>query len=682
MPQQTRSRSSIAVLSLVALVGAACLAPAPAVDVARAGQPVSPAGSPARSPTPPAPSVRPKPPVGEPTAAVRLGKLAREAQAARRSLAHVVIVPDAESYLSAISAWGDSDNGGPGAVFPVLIDDGSDHAAEQIARFVRAYRPESVLLWQEQGGRNGRASGDRIAAAHADATRGVEVRTPGLVAINPDDGAWAGGLALAAGRGQRLAFVEARTRVNGSMSTDDANVLLNALMQGTAQAAAQAGDAWQAMGDDIDAITLAFNEAGRIQTADKPRAFLAMTDAAGRLPDGKRWAWAGQLIGDAPDSAYRAMSSLFLPAVIAWGFDGYADENAWAAFDMTAAGALLDDANIPMRVLDTPRQGIDNWRADAASGALPTTGATAPGSGLILINSKGRAADFELQPGLGRAGDVPWLDRPAAVHMVHSFSAQSPGSDRTIAGRFLANGAFVYAGSVHEPGLNGFVQTPQLARRMINGEPFSTAARHKGRAPWRIAVLGDPLWTLGGAFERAPGDQAPGLSGASGLAERVRDAAGAGDFGAAIRGLVMLGNDADAARLAAGLLNDRPAGVSPDVATASMGALVRTGNAYDALRMYAKLDAKRQSDRRVRDLAWHAGRSVLQRGADQATLAALRVSLREDQLADDALEVARWIERDQSPRAAGAFLRTALDRIEQRDRRRRAVEREASRLGG
>ncbi|MEL6740172.1 MAG: hypothetical protein AAFP26_05920, partial [Planctomycetota bacterium] len=90
----------------------------------------------------------------------------------------------------------------------------------------------------------------------------------------------------------------------------------------------------------------------------------------------------------------------------------------------------------------------------------------------------------------------------------------------------------------------------------------------------------------------------------------------------------------------------------------------------------------RQGDRRVRDLAWHAGRSVLQRGADQATLAALRVSLREDQLADDALEVARWIERDQSPRAAGAFLRTALDRIEQRDRRRRAVEREASRLGG
>lgn len=615
-------------------------------------------------------------PIDERTAGLQLGERARAAQAERTVLPHVVIVPDADSYLAAISTWGQSDDGTPAPLFPVLIDDGTDHATETIARFVRAFHPASVLGWALEEAPPASDPEARLRTVHGDATAALATRSPGLVLIDPEDDAWAGGLALAAARGQHLGFIDARSRVNGAMSTDDAQTLLNRVLQ----AAAETGVSWQTLGDDLDAITLAFNDAGRIQTNDKPREFLALTDLAGRMPDGTRWGYAAQLIGDGPDSAARAMASLFLPASAAWVFDGYPDREPWSRWDGTTAAQTLDGAGISTRVIDVPSNGIDNWRATAANGVLPVADET--GAGMVFINSKGRPSDFELEPGMGRAGDVPWLDVPAAVHMVHSFSAQSPGSDSTIAGRFFANGAFLYVGSVHEPGLGGFVETPEVARRLVAGEPIASAVRVTGRPPWRITVLGDPLWTYGNAFERAPDDQTPPLPGLVNLAEVTRERFQGGNFAGGLRGLIMLGNDTDAVRLASGLLNDRPAGIDPAIATLSMGPLVREGSGFDALRMYAKLNNQQRADRRVRDLAWHAGRSVLQRGPDGATLAALRVSLREGQLADDGMEVAAWIARDQSREAAAGFLRMVRDQLPERDRRRRALERELSRLGG
>ena len=53
--------------------------------------------------------------------------------------------------------------------------------------------------------------------------------------------------------------------------------------------------------------------------------------------------------------------------------------------------------------------------------------------------------------------------KPAAVLMIHSFSAADPTDPGTIAGRWLANGAFVFFGSMNEPGLQAFLQDPSLA---------------------------------------------------------------------------------------------------------------------------------------------------------------------------------------------------------------------------
>ena len=47
--------------------------------------------------------------------------------------------------------------------------------------------------------------------------------------------------------------------------------------------------------------------------------------------------------------------------------------------------------------------------------------------------------------------------------MIHSFSAADPPDPSTIAGRWLANGAFLYFGSMNEPFLDAVPDPP--ARR-------------------------------------------------------------------------------------------------------------------------------------------------------------------------------------------------------------------------
>src|SRR5204862_39496 len=71
----------------------------------------------------------------------------------------VAIVPDAASYVQAISTWsvsGPFTAAGTGSVgkgrFPVLIDDGSWRAREDIARFVRAFSPAKVVRWAAPAG--------------------------------------------------------------------------------------------------------------------------------------------------------------------------------------------------------------------------------------------------------------------------------------------------------------------------------------------------------------------------------------------------------------------------------------------------------------------------------------------------------------------------------------------------
>jgi hypothetical protein len=84
--------------------------------------------------------------------------------------------------------------------------------------------------------------------------------------------------------------------------------------------------------------------------------------------------------------------------------------------------------------------------------------------------------------------------------MIHSHSAVDPTDPDTIAGRWLALGAFAFFGSVHEPFLDAFRPPGLVAELIAAGFPLVTALRQGpfeplGR-PWRLVYLGDPLYRL------------------------------------------------------------------------------------------------------------------------------------------------------------------------------------------
>jgi hypothetical protein len=125
--------------------------------------------------------------------------------------------------------------------------------------------------------------------------------------------------------------------------------------------------------------------------------------------------------------------------------------------------------------------------------------------GLVLINTQGGPAQFQLVNGSGQTGDIP-PSVPAAVLMIHSFSAADPTDPGTIAGRWLANGAFVYFGSMNEPYLQSFQHPTRVAALLTERIPFGAALRQSPPEPfghpWRLVYLGDPLYRLAPAPAR------------------------------------------------------------------------------------------------------------------------------------------------------------------------------------
>lgn len=696
------------VVAAVVLAGAGATATPPAAPPATT-PPTAPASPPAAGAVPGETqpeevAAAPVDPLAGLPPQVRIGARSAHVQRNLPVVPVVVVVPDAASYVAAIAGWSIY------ARYPVLIDDGSWPARQDIARFVRAFRPESVVRWSAGEGsalpddaQARRAAIENAVAAAWDAADAgslaarwteISLTPPGLVATNERDGAWTAALALAAGRGQILVWVPpSRDAVGWHAALGD----VDGISRAVESAAEASGHSWEGLGDDLDALTLCLNYPVKIDLGESNKArFWATTDVLGRHRDGertRRWAWAGQVFGDECRAAYRAMSALFLLPRNAWLFDGYDNNPPWNAWDGTAAAIELERAGIATVVNDNHDQGASDFRLRASGRARGAAAASGGGGGeggggaggatsfggvrfgLIAVNTHGEPTFFELRPGRALAGDVPLLAHPAAVHFVHSWSAVRPDDRATVGGRFLEHGAYAYIGSVHEPFLQAFAPTPAFARRLIARAPLGVAGRLDGGPPWKIAVLGDPLQTLGPSPARESIGKLP-LEGARSLQESLTESLRERRFDAAIADLALLARDEDIARLIRAINADPASRLGPDAALAAAPSLFFAG-AFDLfVETYPLAGHGLGADAAMpalRDMLWHTLWPSLAT-LDSKEVALLRLNMRPEQMARDAAEVYAAISRADGPEAARDFLVRVQNELPGEDARRELAE--------
>ena len=590
---------------------------------------------------------------------VRLGVRSASVQQQMGVHPTVVLVSDEAAYVAAIASWKTTETGA--VRFPVLIDRGTYADQQRVARFVRAFKPTSVVRWKPGIEKSAPLPADRrakerviedavVSAWGAGEIGKLQARweafkfTPaGIVLMWADDPAWTGGLALAAGRGQVIAWVQPRGGGAGNLASEsDAE----AMQRDTEAALKNCGYPFAELGDAIDAITLSENAPPKVLLNERdPRKMLALTDMLGRGKDGKRFAWCGQIVGDASEAAYMAMSALFLPPPSkAWLFDGYADTKPWVLFDASDAAEKLPSSSIKSVVDDPPGGGsLEEWRTriagtpgrfekDAPTDAL-TTGAWGFGvdAQLISVTTSGNPDFFELKPGFGHSVDVPILRTPSVVQFVHSWSANNPKERAHIASVWLERGVFGYVGSVHEPFLSAFVPTPVLMTRLTAGLPWGVAGRIDKAEVWKVAIFGDPLYTI--IAKSGPRlDGTLPLSGVVNVDQSVPQFLKDKKYIEALQALSLVGRDRDASRLLGALLREGSTLAAPtrELALAGIGAAYAAGD-METLIAAAKIALPREPRRvegpdapaiaEVRDMVWHvvwASRAAL--GAEGAEL--------------------------------------------------------------
>ena len=598
----------------------------------------------------------------------------------------VVLVDSPEAAADAIGTWRGLFR------FPILIDDGTLGATENIARFVRAFEPERVVRWkpvdaepwpddltaravrmiQTIGNIVEETDPPKSTRKLIEKFREKNIGPQGVVAIDPEDPAWVAGLALAAGRVQPVIFLKANSKVNRMMTGAEMRGLAEALQHQLEQV----GLEWAELGDEIDMITIAANLPSRVGLGTDGKDEKALTDLIGRHRGGvgTRWAWAGMVFGDAQTALYRAMCGIFIAPKDAWLFDGYGRGDPWDLYDATSAARILDEAGYDTEVHDTPQNRAADWRKACNKGIS---------TDLVMINSKGNMNFFDLGGKKAFCGDIPLLDRPAAVHIVHSWSARMPVSPKTVGGRWLEHGAYLYYGSIDEPFLNAFVETPKVASRLLAGMPFGVAVRRDNSPPWKLNVLGDPLTTFAAdsTAGRRLGPELPIIPVES-LREESASLLTRGEFAPAIRALVLAGRDDDAARLAAALIDQKPESFGPDAARWSILPLFRTGRYGTIAPVFARLSPEEMGKHfLLLDALWDAARIVLARGPDTRFEGLLRRNLRPGQEEHDAVEVAEYINDRAGPGEAVHFLEGVSPTLPN-EHRRKPVLNAIRRFGG
>ena len=461
----------------------------------------------------------------------------RRAVGPRRAVVdQVCLVPDVPAFFEAIALWDEQ------SFFPILIDEPA-----WTLPFLRAFRPARVVRY---GGRARRAAAagltdaatlnagndaiwsqalEAVARAWSDPSlparglpaadrppRRLGATPPGLVLTAPHAPMLAGAVALAAGHFQPL--VRLRAPGDGLDMPGDSGLperLGDVLSLDQAWRFAQRVDArvasviprYDQLGDDCDFLTIAGDWPYRYsydQGNEPIRGVYALDDLIGRIFDAspqpgwmqqtrRRWAYTGRLVGDAAASVARAMGALFLQPSSALLWNTYAGGRPRSEYAMRLAAADLS-RNIAGSGSIVHRSGREAGLANWHRVVDPVNR-----FGMVLFNSSGGPDWFSISGGVGRPSDIPG-GMPAAVAMIHSFSAADLNDPQTIAARWLSQGAFAYFGSVNEPYLLAF-RSPGLVAALLTADVPFVAALRQGELetfgfPWRLVYLGDPLYRL------------------------------------------------------------------------------------------------------------------------------------------------------------------------------------------
>ena len=572
-------------------------------------------------------------PPEKPHWAITLGMRVEHLQRAIPTLDRVVLVPDTATYIDELARWS------PAARWPVLIED--QHFASM---FIRRFGPAQVVRRTavEHGTRNARVTRDALEAVvirswggdpAVDSIPAVFERhgytPPGVVIASTADSAWTAAVALAAGRGQPIAWLDGSFgRPNQLLEADDFAALRNAVDT----LVAAAGYPHAAIGDAIETITLCRDIGGRVNIAPNANApeIRAVTDLLGRSAGGRRYAYTGWIFGDRIRCAYTAMCSLFLDRSIVGLYNTYDEPQVVRVYGMTEAARLLTERGFDVTTWDVPDTTLDRWL-----NILPRGWAT----DVLVMNSGGNPDYFVLSDKRAHCGDVPVLNVPLALHFTHSFSLKAPENLNTIGGQWLAHGVYAYIGSVDEPRLPGFVPPKIFADRCRNLVPFLIAGRKWDDSPaWKINTLGDPLMICRppslGAIARLPAADVTALD-AVDLGEHVKTLmrrAAQDETGDAIAEAVatldLLGKDSVAIKMWQ-LAARRD--LAPSAAPSALGPLFRAGLTNEFVRAADTMPTRDDIDT---DMIWHLLTPRL-RSADERTLVLLETSIRPCQSATD-----------------------------------------------
>ncbi len=500
---------------------------------------------------------------------VLLGLRVAQLEVALPVARQVTLVPDAATWLDEVSRWTRESR------WPVLFED--DRFAPL---FIRAFQPERVIRRSSIGPLPS-AKAERESLAHAavarawngDPTAGslaalqqAKLMPPGVAIGSMDDPAWPAAVALAAGRGLPLLFVDGDFGApNETLTAADFTRLDAAITE----AIATTGLPFRSLGDAIDAVALCREVAAKARPNLAPEARIPVADGPGgtaadplstidllcRDAKGSRYAVAGWIVGTNERAAYMAMCSLFLERGSWWFLSGYASAAPWSTYAPDEAAKLLAAGGFTTKVTSGPQMSLSNWRKMLMGGF---------DADVLVMNSSGDPGWFSLHGNdRGEIHDVPFLSRPAALHLIHSWSLTRPADFYTVGGRLLDRGVYAYYGSVQEPFLAAFLPPLSLAQRVGGLGPFLVSSRMlEGDLdkPWRLTAIGDPLMLCIVPSKRTvPKAALPDANGddiRAGVRERLArvkdatdEAAMLADLAAAMRDLRIIGADDIAAGL-------------------------------------------------------------------------------------------------------------------------------------